>query len=247
MLESESEQTPLLGDVRQAGHEEDASRFLWTFGAAFQANELISNSDQSITISLTRSPLRKERAVPTRESSIWRYRRRKRARSNGAASCRQVVAASPGAHVPLTGHRLERPDENGGGVALPIGHRVKAPVNPVVEVDVRDTGRPVQRVVARRASDRGRGMGGRVVGTGVGLGLDDTARRVISPGFRYQQTAEQIGCDVCRGPAVEARFEGSATVRAGRRRAAGMERCATRNQRLYPSHDGPVPAGSERA
>jgi hypothetical protein len=95
-------------------HSPDVSRFLWAFRAGFQVDEVIFSSEQSITISLTRSPSRKERAATTRENYRGRCMRRKRAWSSSGSSRRQVVAASR--VVSTSSHKL------GGLHALTISH-----------------------------------------------------------------------------------------------------------------------------
>ena len=76
-------------------------------------------------------------------------------RTAGAAG-----AAAP--HQRLTLERLERADQHGGGRAFGFGHRVDQIVDAVIQVDVRDPGRPVERRVARASVRAPRGTRDRI-------------------------------------------------------------------------------------
>ena len=81
--------------------------------------------------------------------------------------------------------RLERAQQHGRGKPVGLGDDVRQEVDAVVQVDVRDAGWAVQRLVAPRGTRRG--VAGRIVFADVGLDLDD------APGARCRRAS--------RGPA----------------------------------------------
>lgn len=84
--------------------------------------------------------------------------------------------------------RLQRPDQDGGGVALRFGDRVEQAVDAVGEVDVGVARRAEQDPGAVGEPDVG--VAGRVVGL-VALGLDDSA----ADPFEKQRAADQVAGD----------------------------------------------------
>ena len=79
----------------------------------------------------------------------------------------------PAAHQCQPVDRLERADQHGRWRALRFGHGVDEIVQPVIQIDVGDAGRAVERRIARGRA--GRRMTRRIVLADVGLDLDDAA------------------------------------------------------------------------
>jgi hypothetical protein len=101
--------------------------------------------------------------------------------------------------------RLERTDQHSRGSPLFLGHRIHQIVDAVVQIDVRDPWRPIQRGVARRRA--GCGVTRRIVLAYVRLGLDDHARGGASGGAMYEHFSdERLGDREC-GTIVEGRLQ----------------------------------------
>ena len=82
-----------------------------------------------------------------------------------------------------------------------LGDDVHQEVKAVVQVDVGDAGRAVERLIA--SCGTGRGVTGRVVFADVGLDFDDAAGRAARGRLVDEDLAEEIRGDVERRPRVE--------------------------------------------
>ena len=97
--------------------------------------------------------------------------------------------------------RVEGADEDGGRVAVLLGHGVHQPVHAVIEIHVGKPRGAIQRLIARRGSSRS--VAGRIVLTDIGFDLDDYARRRAIRSLVHQQHANEIAGDVERGAGIE--------------------------------------------
>src|SRR6185295_1903887 len=100
------------------------------------------------------------------------------------------------AHRPAAGHaldpeaRLERPYQHGPRLAVAAGDDVEAVVDSIDEVDVGVARRTEHHGVARRGSGPGVARG--VLGSAVGLDLDDAPRHHTVPVAVDQPASEEI-------------------------------------------------------
>ena len=108
--------------------------------------------------------------------------------------------------------RLQRPDQDRGGVALRFGDRVEQAVDAVGEVDVGVAGRAEQDPGALGEADVG--VAGRIVGL-VALGLDDGAADALVE----QGAADQIAGDLVNRAIVKVALEPLAQERSSWTRA----------------------------
>ena len=85
---------------------------------------------------------------------------------------------------------FERPDQDRGRMAVCLRDGVHETVDAIVQVDVSDARRPVQRRVALRRA--GGGVTGRIVLTDVGLSFDDHAGGDTSRASVHEDHTEQF-------------------------------------------------------
>lgn len=115
------------------------------------------------------------------------------------AAFEQSGAATP--HDRDAVPRIERADEHRRGKARRLRHDVDQTVNAVIQVDVRMTGRTIERLVAprrpRRRMTRGIGL------ADVGFDLDDDAARKDAAPPVHENLAQEIARDVERRSIVE--------------------------------------------
>jgi hypothetical protein len=97
--------------------------------------------------------------------------------------------AAAGSHLLDSVGRLQRPDQDCGGVALGFGYRVEEAVDSVGEVDVGSAGWAEEDPGALGQADVG--VAGGVVGV-VALGLDDDT----ATAFVEERAADQVTGDV---------------------------------------------------
>ena len=95
-------------------------------------------------------------------------------------------------------------------MTLAVGHGVEAPVDPVVEMDIRGPRRAEERIVPLRSADSRGGVACRVFGPRVRLCFDDSSGRAALWTLGYEYLAEEGPRDVACRAGVEAsrqRFE----------------------------------------
>ena len=97
--------------------------------------------------------------------------------------------------------RFQRSNEHGCRVAFLFGDGVDEMVNPVVEVDIRDAGRAVERRIA--AGWTTRGVTRRIVLADVGFGLDDHPRGHAKWRAMHEHFADELFGHGQRGARVE--------------------------------------------
>ena len=97
--------------------------------------------------------------------------------------------------------RRQRANQHGRGMSFRLGHRVHEVMDAVVQIDVGEARRSIQRrVPARRPRRR---VAGRIVLADVGLGLDDHPGRLARRRAMHEHLAEQLFGDGQRRPLVE--------------------------------------------
>jgi hypothetical protein len=97
--------------------------------------------------------------------------------------------------------RFERAQQHGRRRSFGFGHRVDQGMNAVIEVDVREPGRAVQRRIARRRSRSRMTRGIRLAD--VRLDFDDDPARADAAPVVHEDFPNQIARDVERRPVVE--------------------------------------------
>ena len=122
--------------------------------------------------------------------------------SSWSATGREAPARSRRARMrPTSVDRLERADQHGGRPASFLGHDVEQEVDAVVQVDVREAGRTVDRLVAPGRT--GCRVAGRVVFPDVRLGFDDDTGGASLARTVDEDLAEQVAGNGQRRPVVE--------------------------------------------
>jgi len=97
--------------------------------------------------------------------------------------------------------RVERPDQHGGRLTDGFRHDVHHRMDPVVQIDVRVSGAPVHRRIARGRT--GRGMTGWIGFANIGFDLDDDAARDDAAAIVDEDLADEVAGDVERRTIVE--------------------------------------------
>ena len=121
---------------------------------------------------------------------------------------------APPPHDRLPVKRLERANQHRRGRAVRLGHRVHQVVDAVIQVDVGDARRAVERRVARGRTRRG--VAGGIGFADVGLGLDDDAGRQAGRRVSCTRTLPiRVARDVERRPRCRTR---AAEITRARRR-----------------------------
>ena len=150
-------------------------------------------------------------APPVRSSRFWSrsipsaFVRLPGPRHRSSTATSAGLSREPPPHQRDAVLRFQRADQHRRGPALRLGHRVHEVVDAVVQVDVGDAGRTVERRVARGGA--GRGVAGGIALADVGLDLDDHAGREPAPRLVHQHLADEIPRDVERRAVVEATRE----------------------------------------
>jgi len=108
--------------------------------------------------------------------------------------------------APLSHHvhaleRFQRAKQHGCRRSFCFGDSVDERMDAVIEVDVGEAGRPVERCVARRRSRRGMARGIRF--TDVRFDFDDDAARADAAPVVHENFPDQIARDVERRPAIK--------------------------------------------
>src|SRR5678815_2062372 len=101
--------------------------------------------------------------------------------------------------------RRERANQHGCRRALGFGHSIHQIVHAVIEIDVRDAGRSIERFIALRRPGRCVARG--IVFSDVGFGLDDHSSGDARARLMHEHLADHIGRDVERRTIVEVRRE----------------------------------------
>jgi hypothetical protein len=110
-------------------------------------------------------------------------------------------AASALRHQRDAVNRLQRSNKHGRRMIRRLGDGVHQIMDPVVQIDVRDAGRAVERLVAHGGSGRRVTRG--IVLPDVRLDLDDHARREAARRTVHEHLTEQIRRNLERGPVVK--------------------------------------------
>ena len=141
-----------------------------------------------------------------------------------------LVAATAVAHRFDPPARLERADQDGGGLALRLGDRVQQAVDAVGEVDVGRARRAPEDLAA--GSRAAVGVAGGVVAV-IALGLDDRAADAVVA----QRAADQVAGDVMDRAREEALVESErgAHARASSSARAAASCSATRTEAVPPA------------
>ncbi len=163
--------------------------------------------------SLWRPPILDAKRPPRQVQSVLTKRDAERAREvpwtpTEFGGCKRVrfppgATRAAAAHEGLAFEWLERAYQDGGRRTLRFRDGVDEVVDAVVQVDVRDAGRAIERRVAVRRSRRG--VTCRIRLADVGFGFDNDTRRETRARLVHEHLADEIARDIeCR-----ARVEGS--------------------------------------